>query len=74
MGFLIVSSLMQGGNLIYALTIYVNRWYMMLIGRLIAGTGASILATGSLYITWTTNFEDRQTSLGYYRLSQSFAR
>ena len=46
----------------------------MLIGRLIAGAGSTILATGSLYITWTTLFDERRNALGLYRITQSMAR
>ena len=62
------------GNLIYAFTYLGNKWWMMLISRLVAGSGAAALALGSSYITITTTMADRQKQLVTYRVSQSLAR
>jgi MFS family permease len=62
------------GNLIYAFTFLADRWWMMLVARLVAGFGAGALGLGSSYITKTTTLDQRQKKMVTYRVSQSVAR
>ena len=62
------------GNLVYAMSYLGDAWWMMLLGRFVAGIGAAALALGSSYIANTTTMEQRQARLGTYRVSQSLAR
>jgi len=62
------------GNLLYAFTMLIGNWWPMLVGRFIAGAGASTLAIGSGYISRTTKLEERQDKLGAYRIYQNIAR
>ncbi|GAB4814374.1 hypothetical protein N2152v2_001420 [Parachlorella kessleri] len=62
------------GNFVYAFTVLVDGWYMMLIARLVAGIGAATLGLGGSYLTKTTTLEERQLKLGRYRITQNVAR
>lgn len=58
----------------YAFTFYADRWWVMLIGRAVAGAGSPVLVLGAAYISQMTTFEDRTHVLAQYRVSQSMAR
>lgn len=62
------------GNFIYAFCYLGGAWYMMLIGRLIAGAATGSLGLGSTYIAEVTSMHNRQEYLVTYRVSQSVAR
>lgn len=62
------------GNVVYGFCFLADAWWMMLLGRLIAGVATAILGLGSAYIAATTTFERRQVALVRYRVSQSIAR
>lgn len=68
------SAVNVAGNLVYAFAYLANGWWMMLLGRLLAGIGLATLGLGSGYIAKTTSLENRQMALMYYRVSQSIAR
>ena len=68
------SAINVAGNLVYAFAYLANGWWMMLLGRLLAGIGLATLGLGSGYIAKTTSLESRQMALMYYRVSQSIAR
>lgn len=62
------------GNFVYGFTVLVGQWWMMLIGRLVAGAGGATLGIGSSYIAQTSSLEQRQVKLGNYRIVQNIAR
>ena len=62
------------GNLIYSFTFLADRWWMMLLARLVAGFGAGALGLGSSYVTKTTTIDQRQKRMVSYRVSQAVAR
>ncbi|KAL4448828.1 hypothetical protein ABPG77_007545 [Micractinium sp. CCAP 211/92] len=72
------SAVNAAGNLLYAFTVLADKWWLMLLGRGIAGAGEATLGVGSSYITQTTTHERRQARLhivlGRYRISQNIAR
>ncbi|GAB4814373.1 hypothetical protein N2152v2_001419 [Parachlorella kessleri] len=68
------AALNAAGNFVYAFTVLVDDWWMMLIARLVAGIGAATLGLGGSYLTKTTTLEERQLKLGRYRIVQNVAR
>ena len=62
------------GNIIYAFCFIADAWWMMLLGRLVAGVSTATLGLGSGYIASTTTLQRRQVALVHYRVSQSIAR
>ncbi|KAI8101718.1 hypothetical protein M9434_006785 [Picochlorum sp. BPE23] len=61
------------GNLMYAFSFLADAWWLILLGRSIAGFGSATTALGASYLTQTTTMEERQSKIVSFRLSQTVA-